>query len=412
MNYKSKHVLEWPEDSSKLSQKQRFTTASPNTLYVTDNNHNISTSPSDKITLNVGGTRFVTTLATLSWQQEWVLGSCHVKQSAPSIELFFDADPDVFAWILRQFRCKQRLPFPVHDTTPNNFIRQQLDFWGLVTWWGNKPPPVSVLDNNGIVVPMIFKSDSTLLEEAVQFFLAGHALDFALWHSLEPGNIRDEFFELLFMGSSDIEELLGPALSRVFGNNDRKYAKIETDRDVVWFGGWVGMWLPTMTLEAMWRHQDVNNFIDELRNSNHTNLTELMEYHHCDTAKELLSTLEQSTQDNTDADADINVAKAIIKEDLKKFQCTKPEWKKLHEHAKSVYVVMQNPNHVANLRVALKIHGLGLTLSKGVPNAIFRVHVPQSFVGDSDYRVDNDYSLVANSKYNISTQRVYANQRP
>jgi hypothetical protein len=390
MTNQTKRVLECSEDSSSQSKKLRITNAGLNMLDITNSTHNVSSSPSDKITLNVGGTRFVTTLATLSWQQEWVLGSCHLKHFDTSHELFFDADPDVFAWILRQFRCRQRLPFPVHDTTPNNFIRQQLDFWGLFAWWKHKELPFSVSYKNILC--------STLLEKAVQFFLDGHALDFTQSSSLKPKRVKKTFTKLLFSKSEDIDALLGST------NGGLEQQDIEIHGDVEWFGEWVGMWLPTMTLEAAWCHQNVGISYHSRGEADYENLTECLKYYHCCTAKELLARLQQPTQEDTDAD-DFEDFKKDIKDYIEQFQNTQPGWVDLHEHARSVYAVMQNSNHVEVLRAALLIHGMELTVREGTPNAIFHVHVSDSFV---EY---GNYGLMAHSKYNIATKRVYVAQR-
>jgi hypothetical protein len=51
---------------------------------------------------------------------------------------------------------------------------------------------------------------------------------------------------LLFSKSEDIDTLLGSANQRL---EVGEYADIEIGGDVEWFGDWVGMWLPTMTLD-------------------------------------------------------------------------------------------------------------------------------------------------------------------
>lgn len=104
--------------------------------------------PSSPITLNIGGTRFETTRTTLcTVERDWVLARCCANEALWSrhdssstgpplckkrkqpTAYFFDADPIVFAAILRSLRT--HTPFVPPPDVPVDAVAHQLQFWCL-----------------------------------------------------------------------------------------------------------------------------------------------------------------------------------------------------------------------------------------------------------------------------------------
>jgi hypothetical protein len=113
------------------------------------------------ISFQVGSRFFYTTRSTLTNATDWVLNTPSGFNIAKS-GAFFDADPDIFAWILLQLRGKQRIPW-TNTNIPHSIVRQQLDFWGLDWWCGNV--------SSAVVCPGQDKIDTVC-----QFLLDGCAL--------------------------------------------------------------------------------------------------------------------------------------------------------------------------------------------------------------------------------------------
>jgi hypothetical protein len=131
--------------------------------------------PTDVVQLNVGGTRFTTTKTTLRHEQHWVLGS--LAQWNVDGEMFFDANPVVFTWILQRLRSQIALPWR-HSTIPAEFVHQQLSFWCL-GWWDARTkllPRKRVVNQRALEMAIVNTTDE---EDLAAFFIAGHTCSFA-----------------------------------------------------------------------------------------------------------------------------------------------------------------------------------------------------------------------------------------
>ena len=92
-----------------------------------------------KIYLNISGFPVVTTLDTLAREATpWKLHPSQLIDTVTteSIPLYFDADLQVFTYILRRLRSNLMLTWQ-DDKVELQFVRQQLKSWGLSHWFPN-----------------------------------------------------------------------------------------------------------------------------------------------------------------------------------------------------------------------------------------------------------------------------------
>lgn len=184
--------------------------------YITDRRDAIA-----ELRVNVGGVEFRTTYTTLSREPCWVLAAPSLSHFDLSGSLFFDADPDVFKWILQRLRSGCELPCPP-DLDPR-LVRTQLEFWGLQAWWPDRPSPR---------YPVDFPVDelSRHLDLATDFFCEGHTVAFTPSEDIPDGD----------------EHSIRTMLARSYKDLDLTLCT----------GIGIGIWCEDITLEKLWELND------------------------------------------------------------------------------------------------------------------------------------------------------------
>jgi len=94
----------------------------------------------DAITVNVGGTRYQTTLATLTRVEGSMLGALSESFEGDAHELFLDRDGPSFRYILNYLRDPFATPLLPRDRTERDQLRREADFYGLPVFVASRGP--------------------------------------------------------------------------------------------------------------------------------------------------------------------------------------------------------------------------------------------------------------------------------
>lgn len=101
-----------------------------NTTYQNPKNTLQMAETSNRIKLNIGGTRFETTMTTLNNFKDGVLYKSVIGNFAKPVdgEYYFDRNPTIFSYILDYYRTNV-LCFS--ESIPRQLINEELDYWGI-----------------------------------------------------------------------------------------------------------------------------------------------------------------------------------------------------------------------------------------------------------------------------------------